>query len=566
MEAGAGGLRPVKKRQGIARGPGALDLLEEAVHLLRNSPPAVLAIHLLSAAPFVLALLFFWANATWFAPDAATIAWQVAGLSMLFVAMKTGQAAFVARLREVFTGTPDAPWTAGRMLSVAGHQLRLQPAGLFILPVAAIAAIPFGWLYAYYQNLTVSPAAIEGRSQASAAWAEALRWPRQNHAGILILSGFALFVWANIAAALAFVPMLLNRLLGIETPFAFTGWIFLNTTFLAVVTGIAWLAVDPLVKAFYLLRCHYGAGTQSGEDLLLDLAAWRRRRRSGAVAGIAAALVLGLVQPTPACATPRANPQPVTAGQVPVEPGALGQSVREVLAGRDFQWRLRPLPKPPGPVKSWIIRVAEEGGRIVREMFRGLARLLQRLTQWIAGLIPERVKKAEPGAGSTSRFRSVMEVVAIVLIAVLVVLLVIVGVTLFRKRPRAVTAVAAAGGAPSPPDLEDESLQASQLPEAGWLALAREKIAAGEWRLALRALYLARLARLSHEGLIRLARHKTNRDYEEEVRRRCRARRDLPEAFRRHRVQFEDVWYGDRPAAPAMVHDWISELGPAAAS
>ena len=43
-----------------ARGP--FDLLEEATHLLRTAPAATLAVYYLGAVPFVLGLLYFWAD------------------------------------------------------------------------------------------------------------------------------------------------------------------------------------------------------------------------------------------------------------------------------------------------------------------------------------------------------------------------------------------------------------------------------------------------------------------------------------------------------------------------
>ena len=40
----------------------ALELIEEAVHLLRRAPGPVLAIYYFGSLPFVLALLYFWAD------------------------------------------------------------------------------------------------------------------------------------------------------------------------------------------------------------------------------------------------------------------------------------------------------------------------------------------------------------------------------------------------------------------------------------------------------------------------------------------------------------------------
>ena len=83
------------------------------------------------------------------------------------------------------------------------------------------------------------------------------------------------------------------------------------------------------------------------------------------------------------------------------------------------------------------------------------------------------------------------------------------------------------------PDLNEESVTADQLPEDGWLQLARELMERGELRLALRASYLAGLAHLGHRELIHLARHKSNRDYDRELHRRARAQRRAARRLRR---------------------------------
>jgi hypothetical protein len=67
----------------------------------------------------------------------------------------------------------------------------------------------------------------------------------------------------------------------------------------------------------------------------------------------------------------------------------------------------------------------------------------------------------------------------------------------------------------------------------------------GEARLALRALYLAGLAHLAHRELIRLARHKSNWDYDRELRRRARGNEGLLTAFDANLMAFEASWYGD---------------------
>ena len=66
----------------------------------------------------------------------------------------------------------------------------------------------------------------------------------------------------------------------------------------------------------------------------------------------------------------------------------------------------------------------------------------------------------------------------------------------------------------------------------------------GELRLALRALYLAGLAHLAQRDMIRVAKFKSNRDYERELRRRARALPELQAAFAENVGIFDRVWYG----------------------
>jgi hypothetical protein len=126
-----------------------------------------------------------------------------------------------------------------------------------------------------------------------------------------------------------------------------------------------------------------------------------------------------------------------------------------------------------------------------------------------------------------------------------------------RPAPRVLAAVSAVA---VPPDLNDEKLEASRLPSDEWLALAREQMARGEWRLALRALYLATLAGLGAQGLVTLARAKTNLDYERELGRRAAGRAELVGGFRARRLAFERVWYGRDVAGEPEVRAWLGEL------
>ncbi len=85
------------------------------------------------------------------------------------------------------------------------------------------------------------------------------------------------------------------------------------------------------------------------------------------------------------------------------------------------------------------------------------------------------------------------------------------------------------------------------------MQLARELLARGEFRLALRAFYLSSLAHLADRNLISLARFKSNRDYERELQRRAHSFPQLREVFGENVSAFDRVWYGTHEATNELV-------------
>jgi len=105
-------------------------------------------------------------------------------------------------------------------------------------------------------------------------------------------------------------------------------------------------------------------------------------------------------------------------------------------------------------------------------------------------------------------------------------------------------------------DISREDVDATALPEEGWFTLARELMEKGEHRLALRALYLATLAFLAHQDLITIAKYKSDREYELELRRRSHTRPHLAGVFAENRVLFERAWYGLYEVTPAIMEQF----------
>ena len=103
-------------------------------------------------------------------------------------------------------------------------------------------------------------------------------------------------------------------------------------------------------------------------------------------------------------------------------------------------------------------------------------------------------------------------------------------------------------------------LLADQLPEEGWLGLAREMMARGDLRLALRAFYLAGLANLASRGLIAIAVFKSNREYEAELRRRARVQPVTQTAFSQNVAAFDRAWYGLHEVTQEALQEFQSNL------
>jgi hypothetical protein len=551
--------------------PGALQLIEEAVHLLRRAPPATLAIYLVGAVPWTLGFLFFWGHTTWFAPTAETLAWSALMLVGLFTWLKATQAEFCRRLLAQRQGEAVPAWSWRRIAEVAAAQVAIQAHGLALLPVAMLLTFPFGWVYAFYQNATVLGLGADGRSLGSLAREHTMRWPAQNHMGLLYLSLLTLAVAVNFATSFYVLPWLANRVLGIENLFGFGGWWWLNTTFLASIAALTWVTIDPLVKAFYVLRVFYVRAQQSGEDLRVDLTLARQRRRAlaGAVGLLAVSLFALFPATLQAAASAPANAEAARASAVSplakqtVHPGALERAIERVLQRRDFQWQLRPRKDAAAGARKEgpVIRFLRQGVEFCKAMVDTVRDAWRKLNDWFDRLFPSKKKTPQASAATSGGAVDWLRVFLYVAIAGAAVLIGFVIFLIWKQaRRQAAPTLTARAVSVAQPDLRDERVEASQMPADGWLALAREQMAKGERRLALRALYLATLARLAADGLVSLAKFKTNLDYERELRRRALARPDVVRSFTRRRDDFEAVWYGRAETDEERLRSWLGEL------
>ena len=531
------------KRSGQSSGPPALDLLDEGLHLLRRARGAALGWYYLGALPFALVWLYFWTDMSWSADARRDCAVNAAGVALAFAWMKSCQAMCARHLRAELRLEEPARWGLGDFLRMALQQAIIQPSKLFVLPVAFIATLPFAWVFAFYENATALGEAKNVRLLWSTSWQQARLWPRQNHLALGIFALLAFLMSLNLLLIVLIAPHVLKVLTGTENVFTRSGIHVFNSTILAVVGSATYLCCDPLVKAVYVLRCFYGESLQSGKDLQVEL---RRLRRAPAV--VVALLILCSVICLPVCvAAPESAPRIVATAQ------ELDGAIQETIAQPEFRWRM-----PREELGATARGSAEDSAvyRFVRRAFRTLGKWWKSFWDWLEKMLPQGSvpsRKFDSGTGSWSR--GVLEICLVVLSLALLALL---GMKIrayylrARTRPRPSSTVR--------PDLADEAVTADQLPEDEWLQIARDLIGKGEWRLALRALFLAGLAHLSKREMIALARHKSNRDYESELCRRAPAEQALQDAFRRNRHDVERAWYGRHQVSEKILENFQANL------
>jgi len=514
------------KRRGQER--PTLDLMEEAVELLRSTPLHVFGWYLLGTLPFLCGLLYFWTDMSWSALAYQHRAEASLGVALLFVWMKCAQAVFARKLRAGLARVTDDRLTASRLISIALHQAIVQPSKLFVLPLAALATIPFGWVWAFYENATVLGSGESPRKFIAKAWEQARFWPRQNHCALSIYLLLLGVVFLNVGIVVVLLPQLLKTLLGVESLFTRSAGSIFNTTFFAVIFVLTYLVCDPFLKAIYTLRCFHGESLRSGEDLAAELHALRRLGPA-----LTTFLLAALLTTSPAWAAPAQTPAALPAAE-------LNQSIEDTVNRPEFSWKLPRQTEKAEAERKWpfvdaIGRFLKATGRIIKRVFKAIGEWMDRQ---FARPTPEPESGGTRGWHTSLRFW-MTALLLFLLLAALVLLVQAIRRWRLQK----------SGASPTPAttpivDLTDESVTADLLPEDEWLALARGHLALGELRLALRAFFLAGLAHLALREILVLARHKSNRDYQAELRRKARDRPPLLEAFGQNIAIVERVWYG----------------------
>jgi hypothetical protein len=210
------------------------------------------------------------------------------------------------------------------------------------------------------------------------------------------------------------------------------------------------------------------------------------------------------------------------------DPGAYRERLQEILARREFRAAARDAslpdvdltPKLPSFLEWLALRFGDVWDRFV---------------EWLRALFRRAPETGPPIGGGLA---AVSEPLALALGLLGVALLVLLVLRYRRRRPSAGDEAALLAAPPTAQTMPD----ALARPADAWARFADEFRRQGEWRLALRALYLRILVVLHERGAIHYERQRTNGDYASVL-----SRGPAGEAFGRLTALFDQAWYGNKP-------------------
>lgn len=500
----------------------AVSAAEDAVRLLRKAGFSFIALHWLGSIPFALGLLLFWSALTrGNMTNAECAEWSLA-IAILYLSMNCWRAVFAGRLRRVLQGAPPQRATAAALARLVITQSFLGALKLVVWPFSLLIGFPFARTIAFlrYGAALSAREDLDGPELIAHAHRLSALEGRLNWAILPIqwLIGFA--VTANLALALAILPTLIRMLTGYESAFSRGQEAFTSSPLFFIVSLLAgWLAFDPFVQAIYCVRCFESESLETGEDLRSRL----RRLRAPAAAILAIAAAILLARPLLAASS--------------ISAGDLQQAVQKAMQAPEYSWRLPKAPETGFRGTPWVIAVTERILHAGAAAIDWISRAVSTVLRWLFGHLGV---SPESEGGAAPRTAIHWSVYLLIAVAAIAILLFSWRKQIFRRRRHPAAALAES----APIQLEDENVSADRLPESRWLEMAASLLHAENFRLALRAFYLANLAWLGQGRWLTIDAGKTNREYEIELQRRARDAAEARALFAQNIAAFEQCWYG----------------------
>ncbi|MDD2600268.1 MAG: hypothetical protein PHO37_13755 [Kiritimatiellae bacterium] len=584
--------------------PSGLQMAGEALNIFGRLPAALHLLYYVGTLPFVIAFLYFWFDMSQSAyAQERLILWSLL-LPVVFIWMKCWQSIYINALDNWLYEREPTQRSLRGVARLIALNLMVQPLGLIVLPLTMVFGLPFMSASFFFQNMLLSRA--DYQEGVLAGCASALRAARL-HAGqgfmvIWLLSPWQLGMGFVVAYFMVFlnkylgveaatggsstlllvgmasqavllaclvspfgtllgiglttlalsIPYLLEHVLGAETPFSH-GWqaMLLNTSFVAVLYFLVFLILDPLLKiATVMRRFQYDART-GGDDILFSLKQLARRSRETARL---VPIVFAVLALSPLASPAQGTQTKTAAASLSVEATRLQHGARldaaldRTLQQPRYTWRMprtleldQTKKEPPGWLARWKAYIQSTQDKMAR---------------WLEDWLDRRDKNQDQGSWglNISAAEGLFYLLLVIFGGVLTIML----LKWLRER-RTLMAASAQVGTKLAINVHDHTVAPDDLPPDEWLELAAALVAAGDYRAALRALFLGVLAKLGEHDFITLRPYKSNYDYSRELELRARGQQELITTFRSLRTLMECTWYGYVPVTVELWRDYQAQ-------
>lgn len=469
--------------------------------------------------PFATGFSFFITEMRYREPDSAQLLAFILILPLLYLWRKAWMMGFLNRLWEVRTGKRQRLAISTTFRSVLRQGM---VTGLVILvsPIAVLTTVPVGYLFAAWTQFEI----LEANGQEkpfSTGYRQAFFEQKKYHAILGLLNIVYLVLLLNWSLVLLSLPMLTTVFMDVPMEV----WLERYSTSPFVLTIncllLAWFTMEPLIKAVFTSRCFNHLSQTTGEDIELE---WSFHRVKPAVLILFAILLIPLQSMRADTETELPPPSP-TAEEIQ-------QSIEETLENPEFDWRLDT--KRETARDSWLLDTfpfLKDWGEAIRKFFKGLFEDDDSLDRDESGSL-----ELDLGA--------VLELLAWLVLALVIGMLLYVLIRHFR--PPSILPESQSAGKDLI-DLSSENLSGEELSLHEWIREGDRLAAENNYRLAIRAYFLAHLSLLGERRLLRLYAFKTNRDYLRELKKHGERQEGTWDAFQMNVREFESQWYGSVP-------------------
>ncbi len=528
--------------------PSALRLMEDALLLVKRADSLAWLIYLTGAVPFFSVLLFEITDLVQKPFAAEHLLAAAFGLTVLYGWLHVCQSVFCARVNGNLT---EQKGHLRKQLSAAlVCQSVLSGSKLVFWPLTLALLVPHAVVTMFYQHSLLVPEEFTSagwRATVAESKKDAVFQQAQATWMLLVVFLLRVVLWINLFLLLFVLPSLWKTFTGVESNITRSPGVLMNPTSITALCILTYLGLDPLVKAACVLRHFARKSETSGSDLRLRLLNVQRN-------AAAAVVLLAVLSFSPHAA---AQPNQPASGERPsASAEQMKGAIDRVFRDPSNTWNLpvvTPSKRPSDGFESFMRSFVDR----IAQAWEDLNSAVRAFEEWLRRMF------SNTADGNRRRQRSASKSDVSIVIACFSAFLIFAALVPLwhRRRHSQREPLRVSASSDTPVHRLDDDIAVADQTEDEWIALAQQYRTAGEFRLALRALYLSNLATLARGGMISPARGKSNLDYSRELQRRARrVGSEFVTVFRTNVQLFEKSWYGTHQATEETLDSFLRNL------